>query len=343
MVERAPDHRALNYHYAQVLTKLGRGNESRQYLERSLAAEPTFGPAVMQLLDIYQQQNDWTKAAEILQPLIDEEPANIELLRQQAYFYLRGGEARKARVRFRGLLTADPKDSKVKFLLAESLNDLEEYAESEKLYRELLVETPDDPEVLGSFGLSLVGRKKWDEAAATFNKLLGRGDIPDHLGALARTQLANIDFQRGNYDAALETAKSIFVFRDRPNTQAINIALQALKKQNRTAEAIALLQPLADKFTSDPFVNARYVEALVRAGQKRSSARATRSRPPRRTLRPAITRRPSPCSRAPSRRSRKRSICSSSSGRCRSAPATRRAPRRRSSPSSTRTRATRRR
>src|SRR6185436_6486698 len=269
MVERAPDQRALNYNYAQVLTKLQRGNESRPYLERTVAADPTYVPAIMQLVEMYQQENEWQKAAQILQPLIDEDPLNVDVQRQQAFFYLRGGDARAARDRFKALSEADPKNGKMRFFLAEALNDLEEYAEAEKLYRELLPETPDDPELLSSFGLSLIGQKKWDEASATFNKLLGRGDIPDHLAALARTQLAHIDLEKGNYEAAIETAKSAFVFRDKPNTQAINIALQALKKQNRgPADALALLQPLATKFDSDPFVNARYVEALVRAGQK---------------------------------------------------------------------------
>jgi len=268
MVERAPDQRALNYNYAQVLTKLGRGNESKPYLERTLGADPTYGPAIMQLLDIYQQENEWRKAAQILQPLIEEDPLNADLQRQQAFFYLRSGDARQARERFKALTAADPKDTRVRFFLAESLNDLEEYADAEKLYRQLLTETPDDAELLSSFGLSLIGQKKWDEASATFNKLLGRGDIPDHLAAMARTQLAHIDLQKGNYDAAIETAKSIFIFRDKPNTQAINIALEALKKQNRGADALALLDPLVTKFDSDPFVNARYVEALVRAGQK---------------------------------------------------------------------------
>ena len=269
MVERAPDQRALNYNYAQVLTKLGRGNESRPYLERTLAADPTYSPAIMQLLEIYQQENEWRKAAEVLQPLIDDDPLNGDLQRQQAFFYLRAGDARKARDRFKALSQADPKDTRVRYFLAESLNDLEEYAEAEKLYRQLLTDTPDDAELLSSFGLSLVGQKKWDEAAATFNKLLGRGDVSEPLAALARTQLAHIDLERGNYDAAIETAKSIFIFRDKPNTQAINIALEALKKQNKgAAESLALLQPLVAKFDSDPFVNARYVEALVRAGQK---------------------------------------------------------------------------
>ena len=269
MVERAPDQRALNFNYAQVLTKLGRGNESRPYLERTLAADPTYGPAIQQLVEIYQQENEWRKAAQILQPLLDEEPMNADLQRQQAFFYLRGGEARKARDRFKNLHAADPKDARIKFFLAESLNDLEEYAESEKLYRDLLKDTPDDPELLASFGVALTGQKKWDEASQVFNKLLGRGDIPPHFGALARTQLAQIDFQKENYEAAIETARSIFVFRDKPNTQAIHIALESLKKMKKgPADAIALLEPLVKQFDSDPYVNARYIEALGRAGQK---------------------------------------------------------------------------
>ena len=274
MVERAPDQRALNYTYAQVLTKLGRGNESKPYLERTVLADPTYGPAIQQLLEIYQQENEWRKAAELLQPLIDEDQLNPELRRQQAFFYLRAGDARKARDLFKSLSAADPKDARLRFFLAESLNDLEDYAEAEKIYSQLLAATPDDAELLSSYGISLIGQKKWDEASATFNKLLTRGDIPDHLAALARTQLAHIDMERGNYDAAIETAKSIFVFRDKPNTQAINIALEAMKKQNRKPEeALALLQPLVAKFDSDPFVNARYVEALVRAGRKDDAAK----------------------------------------------------------------------
>src|ERR1051326_5884510 len=60
MLERAPDQRALNFTYAQVLTKLGLGDESKQYLERAVEIDPTFGPAIMQLVDIYQKENDWT-------------------------------------------------------------------------------------------------------------------------------------------------------------------------------------------------------------------------------------------------------------------------------------------
>jgi tetratricopeptide (TPR) repeat protein len=272
MVERAPDQRALNYQYAQVLTKLGRGAESRQYLERAVAVDPTFGPAIMQLLEMYEQEKEWAKGAALLQPLIDEDPLNIEMQRQQAFFYLRAGDARNARDRFRALVQADPKDARSLYYLAESLNDLEEYAEAESMYRKLLEANPNDADVLASFALSLSGQKKWDEATQTFQKLLTMGDLPANLGALARTQLAYIDLQKENYATAIDTAKSIFVFNDKPNAQAINVALEALKKQKKYAEAVALLEPLAQKFEADPFINARYVEALTRAGQKGKAA-----------------------------------------------------------------------
>lgn len=272
MVERAPDQRALNFQYAQILVKLGRGSESKQYLERAVAVDPTFGPAITQLLDMYQQENEWAKGAAILQPLIEEDPLNLEIQRQQAYFYLRAGDARNARDRFRAIVQADPKDARALFYLGEALNDLEEYAEAEDIFRKLLAADPNDTDLLSSFALSLSGQKKWDEAAATFQKLLSVGDLPEHLNALARTQLAYMDLQKENYDAAIETAKSIFVFRDKPNTQAINIAVEALKKQKKYPELVALLEPLVQKFNEDPFVNARYIEALTRAGQKGKAA-----------------------------------------------------------------------
>lgn len=268
LVERAPDQRSLNYTYAQVLTKLGRDAESRKYLERTVAIDPAFGPAIMQLLELYQRENEWQKAASLLEPLIAEDPLNVEMRRQQAYFFLRAGDARKARDRFEAILAATPKDNRSRFYLAESLNDLQEYPEAEKLFRELIAAEPNDADFVASLGLALSGQKKWEEAATTYSHLLRMPNVPDNLKAMASTQLAYVDLQRGNHVAAIETAKSVFTFRDRPNNQAINIALEALKKEKKYAEALALLDPLVQKFGDDPFVNARYVEMLVRAGQK---------------------------------------------------------------------------
>ncbi|HEV2721962.1 MAG TPA: tetratricopeptide repeat protein [Thermoanaerobaculia bacterium] len=268
MLERAPDQRAINYMYAQVLTKLGRGNESRQYLERAVEVDPTFGQAVLQLVDIYEAENDYPKAAAVLQPLIAEDPMNVELQRRQAYLYLRGGEPEKARAALKTLVDADPKDTRSLFYLAEAYNDLEQYAEADKIYRKLLEVTPDDPDVLASYGLSQSSQHKFDEAKKTFEALQKLPELPDNLQVLAKTQLAWLALQKNDYTTAIDLAKQVLIFRDKPNTQAVNTALEAMKKQKKYADAVALLQPLADKYSSDPFVNARYVEFLLRAGEK---------------------------------------------------------------------------
>src|SRR5258708_13199878 len=108
MRERAPDQRGLNYSYAQVLTKLGRGAESLKYLERAVEVDPTFVPAIQQLVEIYQSTNPWQKAAEVLQPLINDDPTNLDVQRQQALFSLRPGRAAKARSRLDELLPPHP-------------------------------------------------------------------------------------------------------------------------------------------------------------------------------------------------------------------------------------------
>ena len=272
LLERAPDQRALNYNYALVLTKLGRGDESQKYLERAIEVDPTFGPAIMSLVDIYQKEGEWEKAAALLQPLIAEDPMNLELQRQQAYFYLRGGNAEKALAAFKTLVAADPKDTRSQFYEAEALNDLERYDEADKIYRKLLEKTPEDAELLTSFGLSQIGQHKYDEAAKTFRALLALPEVPDNLQVLAKTQLALIELEKGNYATAVDTARGVLVFHDKPNTQAVGVALDALKKQKRYNDALTLLQPLVDKYASDPFVNGRYIELLVRSGAKDKAA-----------------------------------------------------------------------
>ncbi|MFZ2492030.1 MAG: tetratricopeptide repeat protein [Thermoanaerobaculia bacterium] len=272
LVERAPDQRSFNFNYAQVLSNLGRASESTPYLERTLAVDPSFRPAVQQLIELYEKSGDWEKAARVLQPLVDDDPMNLDLQRQQAFFYLRAGDADRAYVRFKALTDADPNDARSRYFLAESLNELEQFKDAEKIYRLLLEKSPQDPDVLASLGLALTGQQRWDEATQTFNTLLGVPKLSDNVAALARTQLAYIDYKRGNYVAAIETARPVFVFNKNPNGQAINVALSALRDQKKYAEAVALLEPLVAQFPSDAFIAARYVEMLVRSGNEAKAA-----------------------------------------------------------------------
>ena len=277
LLERAPDQRALNYNYAIVLSQLGRAVEAKEYLEKAVLVDPTFSPAVLQLVELYQKNGDWLKAAALLAPLVAADPSNVDFERQQAYFYLRGGEPEKARATFKHLLDADPRDTRSEFYLAESLNDLRQFAEADKIYHRLLEKSPDDPDVQVSLGLSQVGQRKWDEAKKSFQLVLANADASENMQVLARTQLALIDLQKGMYASAVDTARPALVFRDKPNGQAISIALDALKKEKKYGDAVLLLAPLAGKYPDDGFISSQYVEVLMRAGDKEKAQQVAAS------------------------------------------------------------------
>ncbi|HEX8154998.1 MAG TPA: tetratricopeptide repeat protein [Thermoanaerobaculia bacterium] len=268
LAERMTDHRAVNYMYAQVLTRIGRASEALPFLERAIAADPTYGPAVFEIVDLYARTGAWQKAADALAPIVESSPLNVDVQRQQAYFLLRAGQTEKARDSFKALVAADPKDTRSLFYLGESLNDLGNYAEAEQIFRPLLDKTPNDAELLSNYGVAQMGQQKWDEASKSFNAILGMSDSPDQTKVLARTQLAYIALQKGELDSAVESAKHVFIFRDAPNTQAVNVAMEALRRQKKYEEASALLQPLVAKYPNDAFLNARYVEMLARTGDK---------------------------------------------------------------------------
>src|SRR5207247_10635338 len=130
------------------------------------------------------------------------------------------------------------------FYLAEAYNDLEQYGEADKLYRKLLEATPDDPDVLASYGLSQIGQHKFDEAAKTFQAMQKLPELPDNLQVLAKTQLAFTDLQKGNYAAAIDEARPALVFRYKPTAQAGKTALEAKRRQTSFAEAVVRLQPV---------------------------------------------------------------------------------------------------
>src|SRR5437763_2392165 len=172
----------------------------------------------------------WQKSVVLYQPVSSVYPLKLEHKKLQDVFYLRAGMPEKARASFKNLVAADPKDTRSQFYLAESLSDLEQYEEAEKIYRALLEKSPNDPEFLTSFALSQVAQKKYPEAIKSFNALLAQNDVPDNLQALAKTQLGYIALQKGDYAQAVAGVRPILIFRDQPNSQAIGIALDALRK-----------------------------------------------------------------------------------------------------------------
>lgn len=266
LVERFVDNRVLNFNYAQILNKLGRTSDAKPYLERVLGTDPTYTPAATQLIEMYQKSGEWKRAAETLEPLAANDPSNAEMQRQLGYLYLRAGESEKARKIFEVLAAGDNSDDRNRYFLAEALSDLGEHARAETIYRSMLEASPNDPELLLSFGLNQLAQRKFDQASTTFRSLLAVEGLPPAAQNLAKAQLAAIEYQRGNYDAAVVLAREAVISPKGLNPQAIALVIDVYRRQKNYEAALQFIRPLAQQY-KDPSLYARLVEFLLRTGK----------------------------------------------------------------------------
>ena len=92
-----------------------------------------------------------------MQPLINDDPMNLDLQRQQAFFFLRGGMTEKARAAFKSLVAADPNGNTVQGPVhAVDTTNCIIVSDGEGLVATLGV---DDLVIIQSGGATLVARK----------------------------------------------------------------------------------------------------------------------------------------------------------------------------------------
>lgn len=288
LLERMPDHRSVNYQYAQVLLRMDRRDEAATYLEKVVAQEPYYRPAISQLLEIYEEQGRWEDAAGLLDVLSAQEPENVEIRRQHAYLLLRAERFEDAKETLEWLLSNEPNDQAATYMLAQVLSELHLYEEAEQQYRKSLMIRPDDPELLISFGLNQLALKDLDTAEVQFERLLELEGMPARARALAATQLAAIDHERGNYDAALARARAVLQTEGTVNLQALNITLDVLRRNEEYAEALQILDRLVRGTAEAPVLNARKIEFLALSGQDERARKIAREQA-RRSLEGGLT------------------------------------------------------
>lgn len=273
LAEASPDNRTVNYQYSQVLMKAGKTAEAKPYLERVVASDPLFGPAVFQLVDLYQGNRDWILAADTLGPVVDADPRNLELRRRQAYFYLEGGQSGTAVTLLEGLLALDPRDDRSRYLYGEALSAMAQYEKANQQYRTLLKGKPNDPELLISIGSNQMALGEFDDARKTFEVMSALPSLTNQGKGIAKTQLASIDHQLGKYTESLAAARKVLDEVDAPNYQAVSIALDVFRRENRLDEAASFLDGLIAKFPEDSLLEVRQLEYYVRAGRAEDAAR----------------------------------------------------------------------
>jgi len=193
--------------------------------------------------------------------------------RRQAFFYLEGGQPATAVSLLEGLLQLDPRDDRSRYLYGEALSAMALFEKANDQYRTLLKGKPNDPELLISLGSNQMALGELGDAGKTFAVLAALPGLSNQGLAIAKTQLAAIDHQNGKYAEALAAARKVLDEVEAPNYQAVSIALDVLRRENRLDEAISFLDSLIAKFPDDQLLEVRQLEYYVRAGRTEDAAR----------------------------------------------------------------------
>ena len=158
-----------------TLLAAGLADQSRQYetaekaYRRVLAADPKSAPANAGLAHLLIARKQYPEAETFLRAALEQSPGDTALTTQLAAV-LASQDKAEALPLFQKLHADHPKDAAITRMLAQVLADAGDAAGSDKLYAELLVAAPEDPDLLVAHGQNLIRQLNNTQAFAVFDK-----------------------------------------------------------------------------------------------------------------------------------------------------------------------------
>ena len=254
----------------QAHSAAGQPEEATRALEEGTAFDPRLFTA---LAEIYERQDQWTKAAETYERAAGVGVASADVRSRWASALLNtGGEdqARRARQLLRGILDEEPSDDHALYLLAQAERRLRAYDAAEEAARRLIALQPGSP--LGPYALAQVfqDRREYAQVVDTLQPALAKATPeagwPARQTMALLTQLGFAQLQLGRNDDAVATFERARTLAEGDSAQDVYLA-QALVAAKRFDEALRVLAPVRERQADDFRIAQVYVRALSGAGR----------------------------------------------------------------------------
>ena len=147
----SPNDTTTLYNLAATCQNLGDSTRAISHYEKLLSIEPTNPHALLNLVHLYQANQEFIPAARhCKQLLIQKDDADTRLLYAQILVNLE--EYTAAIEQLASVLKNNPKDVKSLFISAQCLYESKRYAEAEKLYQEVIKLEPDNLKAYNNLG-----------------------------------------------------------------------------------------------------------------------------------------------------------------------------------------------
>ncbi len=253
----------VEYYHAKALIGMRRAKEAVPYLEKALIEMPHFTEALVDIASIYEQENNFAKARDIYENILDQQGFNPEIILRLVYSSLRLKEPERALEYYEeGPVTPALTATIGSMLVEEKYYDL-----AEPLLQKLTT-LPDAPQEL-YFYLAAIAYERDHDTQKTYDLLSNiKEDHADYARAmLLRLQLL-IDMEK--FEEALDLV--VIVQGTHPDRKEFHIAqVRILATLDRMDESIKLCKELMNKWPDDSEISFLYASLLDESGDKKGA------------------------------------------------------------------------
>lgn len=199
-VEAGDEDLGLYADIVSLFTDYAQYDYAQSWLDRGLLIEPDYKDFLEQQADLYFAVQDYGKASDQYNLLLDDSPYEIYYWEQLALIDYRQEEWAKVLECFEYMEAIDPMYDSMGLIKAECLVETERYADAEKQLRAMLEQTPDSGEILFLLGNVLSMQQRNEEALGYMTRAveLISDDPQMHL------QLAAVLHECGKYKESAE-------------------------------------------------------------------------------------------------------------------------------------------
>jgi len=217
---------------AMALDWMGQPDEAVVTALRALEIDPTYAPTHAYLAEAYIDLGRWTQAREEAELAVQLDPFSVDARRNYAYVLENTGYYQSAVQQYLQALALNPNLLYLWYGLARNYRGAGMIDESVRTYQEIMLRTPDDPQVYTELGRTYFEVR--DDAAAQDNleqavALVRReneaaleadpnADPPIYVPAW--TRLGMVYFTRRNYEDAIAIFEEIIAWSETHNTSA---------------------------------------------------------------------------------------------------------------------------
>lgn len=171
LMEIDPDNIIGMYYYAKTLTQMNRLVEAEALYQRIIVQRPAFEAAWLGLAALYETQNKYDEAVGVFRRYLEINPARIGFRVKIAELLIKANKLEEAEKEFQDVLKIDPANREVRTALGLLYFDMRRFDAAAVQFSSLLEETPGDDKLRYLLANTLEQKGDWQAALTGYQKI----------------------------------------------------------------------------------------------------------------------------------------------------------------------------